>query len=134
MARKSLYDYAHLIVSAIRVLEYRMAAPPTLEDISGILGVSIEETNRLCRKFKDYEIIEMLDKGGPARLFIKDHKKIEDLPVQSEESRLEAELKKFKQAREGRGVDLDSVKADQADKKKKLHEELEQKLKEGFKK
>lgn len=134
MARNSLYDYAHLIVSAIRVLEYRTAAPPTLENISEMLGVSIEETNRLCRKFHALDIIEMLEKAGSARLFVKDHKKIEELPDQSEESRLEADLKKFKQARQAQGVDLDSVKAGQAEKKKKLHEELEQKLKEGFKK
>ena len=134
MTQKSLYDYAHLIVSAIRILEFRMSAPPALEDISEMLGTSIEETNRLCRKFKELDIIEMLDKTGTARLFVKDHLKIEDLPQESEESRLEAELKKFKQAREAQRVDLDAVKADQAEKKKKLHEELEKKLKESLKK
>jgi len=134
MAKTSLYEYAHLIVSAIRILEYQNSAPPALEDIAEMLGASIEETNRLCRKFKEFDIIEMLDKAGTVRLFVKDHLKIEDLPKESEESRLEAELKKFKQARESQRVDLDSVKSEQADKKKKLHEELEKKLKDGLKK
>ncbi len=134
MAQKSLYEYAHLIVSAIRILEYRMSAPPSMEDVSGMLEASIEETNRLCRKFKEFDIIEILDRAGTTRLFVKDHLKIEDLPRESEESRLEAELKKFKQARESQRVDLKSVKSEQAEKKKKLHEELEKKLKENFKK
>jgi len=134
MAKTSLYEYAHLIVSAIRILEYQKSAPPALEDIAEMLSASIEETNRLCRKFKEFDIIEMLDKAGTVRLFVKDHLKIEDLPKESEESRLEAELKKFKQARESQRVDLDSVKSEQADKKKKLHEELEKKLKDGLKK
>lgn len=134
MTETSLYEYAHLIVAAIRILEYKMSAPPALEDVSEMLEISVEETNRLCRKFKDFEIIEVLDKAGTARMFVKDHLKIEDLPKQSEESRLEAELKKFKQARESKRVELESVKAEQAEKKKKLHEELEKKLKDGLKK
>lgn len=134
MPQKSLYEYAHLIVSAIRILEYQNTSPPALQDIAEMLNISIEEANRLCRKFKEFEIIEMLDKAGAARLFVKDHLKIEDLPKESEKSRLEAELEKFKQARESQRVDLDSVKSGQAEKKKKLHEELEKKLKDGLKK
>jgi hypothetical protein len=65
---------------------------------------------------------------------VKDHRKIEQISDQPEESRLEAELRKFKQARQAQGVDLDSVKTEQADKKKKLHQELEQKLKNNLKK
>jgi len=134
MAQKSLYDSAHLIVSAVRVLEYKNSAPPALADVAELLGTSVEETNRLCRKFADLEILEMLDSAGTVRLFVKDHKKIEEIPDESEESRLEAELKKFKEARQSQGVDLDSVKSEQSEKKKKLHEELEQKLKQSFKK
>lgn len=134
MAQKSLYEYAHLIVSAVRVLEHRSSAPPELEEVSGLLGASVEEINRMCRKLRDLEIIEILDKAGTARLFVKDHLKIEDLPSESGESRLEEELKRFKQTRQEKQIDLDSVKAEQAEKKKKLHEELEEKLKKGFKK
>ncbi len=134
MPKKSLYEYAHLIVSAIRVLEHRLSAPPEIGDVAGLLGVSVEETNRLCRKFKDFEVLDMLDKAGTVRLFVKDHRKIEEIPDQPEESRLEAELKKFKQARQSRGIDLDSVRAEQTEKKKKLREELEQKLKDNLKK
>jgi len=134
MAQKSLYESAHLIVSAVRVLEYKNSAPPALPDIAALLETSVEETNRLCRKLADLEILEMLDSAGTVRLFIKDHRKIEEIPDQSEESRLEAELKKFKEARQSQGLDLDSVKAEQSEKKKKLHEELEQKLKQSFKK
>jgi hypothetical protein len=134
MPHLSLYEYAHLVVSAIRVLEHRLSAPPALEDVSELLGVSIEETNRLCRKFRDLEVIEMMEKSDSTRLFVKDHRKIEQISDQPEESRLEAELRKFKQARQAQGVDLDSVKTEQADKKKKLHQELEQKLKNNLKK
>ncbi|MBS3757622.1 MAG: hypothetical protein KGY61_03065 [Desulfobacterales bacterium] len=134
MAEKSLYEYAHLVVSAIRVLEYKMSAPPALEDVSEMLETSVEEANRLCRKLKASEIIELLDKAGSTRLFVKDHLKIEELPKASEQSRLASELEKFKQARQSQKVALDSVKTEQSEKKKKLHEELEKKLKEGLKK
>ncbi|HMA68130.1 MAG TPA: hypothetical protein VKO20_09935 [Desulfosalsimonadaceae bacterium] len=134
MVKKSLYAYAHLIVAAIRVLEHRTEAPPAIDDVSDMLQTSIEETYRLCRKIKELEVIEMLDNAGTTRLFIKDHRKIEDIADQPEESRLEAELKKFKEARQSGGVDLESVKAKQTEKKSRLHEELEQKLKQNLKK
>ncbi|MFO7839512.1 MAG: hypothetical protein R6X08_08445 [Desulfosalsimonadaceae bacterium] len=132
MANKSLYEYAHLIVAAIRVMEHRSQAPPSIDDVSEMLRISMEETYRLCRKIKDLEIIEMLDNAGTTRLFVKDHRKIEDIADQPGESRLEEELKKFKQARRSGGVDLESVRAKQTEKKSKLHEELEQKLKQNL--
>jgi Mn-dependent DtxR family transcriptional regulator len=134
MPKTTLYQSAHLIVSAIRLLEHRRNAPPSLEDVAELLGISVEETNHLARKMSEMGIVEVIENAGSVRLFVKDHRRIEEIPDQSEENRLAAELEKFKQARKEQVLDVDAVKAEQAEKKKKLHRELEQKLKENFKK
>jgi len=127
--KNNLYTMAHLVAAAIRIHEYRHAVPPTTEDICGILSVSLEEGNRLCHKLSELQIIEALQKPGGTRLFIKDHLKIEDIADQPENVNLQSELDQFKKAREAQMAKIKSIQTEHAEKKKKLHEELEQKLK-----
>lgn len=129
MKKTNLYDMAHLVVSAIRIHEHQHSVPPTTEDLCIMLAISPEEGSRLCHKLSDYEIIEALQKPGGTRLFIKDHLKIEDIPAQPENVNLQSELDQFKKAREAQMAKIKSIQTEQAEKKKKLHEELEKKLK-----
>ena len=93
---KNLYALAHLFVSAIRILEHQNNTPPTLEDISHILKISIERSHYLGRKLKEMGIIDEVEGSYGIRLFVKDHLKIEDIPREDDGGKLEAELKKFK--------------------------------------
>ena len=134
MKKNDFYTKAHLIVAAIRIHEHTHAGPPAIEDICRSLSISLEEGNRLCLKLEDMEIVDILEKTGEARLFVKDHIKIEEIPVYQEQNNIQADLEKFKKSREENIKKIKSIQSEYADKKKKLHEELEQKLKNSLKK
>ncbi len=129
MGKNNLYTLAHLVVSAIRIHEYKNAGPPTIENICKILSISLEEGNRLCLKLNELQVIEALDKPGETRFFIRQHLNIEKIPDQPETNTLQSELDQFKKSREAQINKIKSIQTEQAEKKKKLHEELEQKLK-----
>ncbi len=133
MEEKNLYAQAHLFVAAIRVLEHQQAAPPALESVCGLLSISLEEGNRLCRKLLDLEVIGLVEKTGDIHLFIKDHVKLEQIPLQQTSSSLADELMRFKKEKEADRKSLETLRAQQEEKKKKLHEALARKLKDGLK-
>jgi DNA-binding transcriptional regulator GbsR (MarR family) len=126
---KNLYTTAHLFVSAIRVWEYQNDTPPALEEISHMLAMSIERTNYVCRKLKEMGIVDSVEGSFGNRLFIRDHLKIEEIPREDDESKLEEELKKFKESQKGLSQKIESIQAKQAQKKKDLFAEMEKKLK-----
>lgn len=132
MDKDSFYTKAHLVVAAVRIWEYREATPPTVENICGMLSISVEEGNRLCRKLKGHEVIDIIDKAGEARVFIIDHSKLETLVGIEDTRRLDDELEKYKKSRAEQGLKIEAIKMEQAEKKKKLHEALEKQLKESI--
>lgn len=133
MESKTFYAKAHLFVAAVRLLEYKEASPPSLHRICNFLSISLEEGNRLCRKLKDLSAIDIIEKGDEARIFIIDHKKLEEIPVQEDISKIESELMKFKKTKEDQKKKIEMIQAEQAEKKKKLHEDLEKILKKQLK-
>ena len=126
---KNLYPTAHLFVSAIRVWEYQNDTPPALEEISHMLAMSIERTNYICRKLREMGIVDSVEGSFGNRLFIRDHLKIEEIPREDDESKLEEELKKFKESQKGLSQKIETIQAKQAQKKKDLFAEMEKKLK-----
>jgi hypothetical protein len=126
---KNLYTTAHLFVSAIRVWEYQNDTSPALEEISHMLAMSIERTNYICRKLKEMGIVDSVEGSFGNRLFIRDHLKIEEIPREDDESKLEEELKKFKESQKGLSQKIETIQAKQAQKKKDLFAEMEKKLK-----
>ena len=126
---KNFYTTAHLFVSAIRVWEYQNESPPAMEEISHMLTMSIERGNYICRKLQEMGIIESVEGSFGNRLFIRDHLKIEEIPREDDESKLEEELKKFKESQKGLSQKIETIQAKQAQKKKDLFAEMEKKLK-----
>ena len=126
---KNLYTTAHLFVSAIRVWEYQNDTPPALEEISQMLAMSIERSNYICRKLEEMGIVDSVEGSFGNRLFIRDHLKIEEIPREDDENKLEQELKKFQESQKGLSQKIESIQAKQAQKKKDLFAEMEKKLK-----
>ena len=126
---KDLYTNAHLFVSAIRVCEHQNNTPPTVEDICRILSMSIEHSSYLCRKLLQMGIIDVVEGSFGNRLFVRDFLKIEEIPRGDNESKLEAELKKFRESQKGLSQKIESIQIQQAEKKKNLFAEMEKKLK-----
>ena len=129
MKPTDLYTTAHLFVAAVRVLDHKDGAPPSLEAVCRLLDYSDEKGSYLLNRLKEQAIVDTVKSGFTDRLVVGDHLASEDLPRDAEESRLEQELKKFKQ---GKGVmqeKVASIKAQQDQKKQDLFAEIEKKLK-----
>ena len=126
---KDLYTDAHLFVSAIRVCEHQNNTPPTVENICRILSMSIEHSSYICRKLKQMGIIDVVEGSYGDRLFVRDFLKIEEIPRGDNESKLEEELKKFRESQKGLSQKIESIQTQQAEKKKNLFAEMEKKLK-----
>ncbi len=125
------YTSAHLVVSAIRILEHRHNAPPSVEEVCKALSASPEKGNLLCRKLHEGGIIEIVEGAFGTRLFVKDHLKIEDLPRREKTSGMSEEIRKFKDDRANINKKIESFQAKQAERQKNLFAEIENKLKKG---
>ena len=126
---KDLYTDAHLFVSAIRVCEHQKNTPPSLEDICRVLSMSIEHSSYISRKLKQMGIIDVVEGSYGDRLFVRNFLKIEEIPRDDSETKLEEELKKFRESQKGLSQKIESIKIQQAEKKKNLFAEMEKKLK-----
>jgi len=131
METKDQYSQAHLVVSAIRVLEYQQSAPPSVESVCKALSHTLEQGYMICRKLKDLGIIDIVEGAFGTRLTIADHLAIEEIPRGAQESNLDKELKAFQTTRKERTreMEVQSFKAKQEEKKKALFAEIEKKLK-----
>jgi len=74
-------------------------------------------------------IVDSVEGSFGNRLFIRDHLKIEEIPREEDENKLEEELKKFQESQRGLSQKIESIQAKQAQKKKDLFAEMEKKLK-----
>ncbi|MGD9972911.1 MAG: hypothetical protein AB7S77_07625 [Desulfatirhabdiaceae bacterium] len=123
------YHKAHLLVAAIRILEFRHRHAPTLEQIVGLLSISMEEAGLIMRRLADLEIIEMVCAGSLVRLFIRNFLKIEEIPRGTAPSHIDLELANFKNTRKEFVDKIELFQASQSEKKKSLFADLEKKLK-----
>ena len=134
MELDDLYSSAHLFIAAIRVCEHRHAGRASVEDVCGLIGLSLEQGNFICKKLLEDGILERVEGAFGTRLFIKDHLKIEEIPRKEKGSSLEEEIRKFQDNKKGFARKIESLKAAQAEKKKSLFADVEKKLKEQLEK
>ncbi len=133
MNSKSLYVEGHLFVAAVRILEHRHQAPPSLKQLSEILGFSSEQTGLISRRLEQQGIIELVESAYGDRWAVADHLKLEKLPRESETSQLDNELKKFRAERSKISKKVEDFKEQQAQKQKDLFSELQKQLKKELK-
>jgi DNA-binding transcriptional regulator YhcF (GntR family) len=129
MNNLSPYQTAHLIVAAIRVLEHRDGHPPSVEAMGQLLTASVEQVHRLCRKLEQQGIVEMTSGAFGIRVFISDHKAIEQLPDDSPKSGMGDELARFKQEQQGRNKTIEDLKQKEEARRKELFRQIEQQFK-----
>ncbi len=128
-----IYTDAHLIVSAIRILEHRDKSAPSTNEVCELLGFSAEQVLRLCRKLHDLGAIESVDGAFGTRLFIKDHLQLENLPQTEKGPSLAQEVERFKSNKKGLDKQVESIHARQAERQKDLFNKLDHRLKKSLK-
>lgn len=129
MKPNDLYTTAHLFVAAVRVLDHRDGAPPALEAVCRLLNFSDEKGSYLLNRLREQGIVDMVKSGFNDRIVPGNYLAIEDLPRDTEESRLDQELKEFKKGKDTMKDKVASIKAQQDQKKQDLFAEIEKKLK-----
>lgn len=130
----NFYDEAHLMVAAIRVFEHLNSRPPSVEELCQTINFSIEKGSLICRKLEDLGIIKAVEGSYGSRLYVNDHFKIEDIPRSEPESKMEDELKKFQDSQKAFSRKMETLQAEQKQKKKDLFADMEKKLKEELNK
>ena len=129
MKGKDFYYDAHLVIAAIRILEHRDSAPPSIDEVCRTISFSLEQGNFICRKLKEMDIINVVEGAFGTKLFIKNHLLLENIPKGTTEDNLEKELKKFQEAKKDQTQKIKLFQTEQEKKKKDLFAELEKKLK-----
>ncbi len=124
----SLYDSAHLFTAAVRLLTYQDQSPPDIDQVCDLLKLSKERGGFICRRLEELGALEAVEGAYGLRLFVRDHLKIESIPQEDTQDRLQDELHKFQAAQKGVASRIESMRADQKKKKKSLFEEMEKKL------
>ncbi|MBW1893138.1 MAG: hypothetical protein JRF40_01000 [Deltaproteobacteria bacterium] len=129
MKKIKLYNSAHLIVSAIRILEHQDNVSPSVENVCGMLFFSIEHGNFICNKLKEMGIVDIVDGAFGNKLYIRDFSRIETIPAEEEDTSIKDELEKYADSRKELQGRIESIKAKQDNKKKDLFAELDRQLK-----
>lgn len=131
---KDFYTEAHIFVAAVRICEHLHSTPPTLEEVCQTLRFSTEQAGFIGRRLEQMGILEAVQGSYGARFFIRDHRKLEEIPRGEVGSRLEEEVKKFQDAQKTFSKKIESLQAEQAGKKKSRFADMEKKLKEELEK
>ena len=130
----SPYDEAHLFVAAVRVLHYQKNSPPTIEDLCSLLDISVEAGLSDCRAYEKKGILDISEDPFSIKIEIADHLKIEELPRQAEDqNKLADELEQFMNKKKDFNKKVDAIKAEMEQKRKNLHNDIEEKLKQEMK-
>ncbi|MEA3279109.1 MAG: hypothetical protein U9Q38_00700 [Thermodesulfobacteriota bacterium] len=129
MQHIDFYTKAHLFVSAIRILEYKDKAAPSIENVCRIISCSLEQGNLICNKLVEREIIDIVEGAYGTSLYIRNHLAIEEISKGVKESRFEKEIEKFQESQNKISQKIELFKAEQTEKQKNLFAELEKKLK-----
>ena len=129
MQSKNLYSHSHLFVAAVRLLSHQRGSPPSLEAVAEALNFSQEQAHLICRKLEAIYAIEVLEGAFGTRVIVRDHLKLEDIPKDASDSKLDEELKKFKSSKKEIEKRVESIKAEQDKKQKQLFADLEKKFK-----
>lgn len=129
MKGKGFYSDAHLVVAAIRILEHRNSASPSIDEVCRTISFSLEQGNFICRKLNEINIIDIVEGAFGTKLFIKDHLLLEEIPKGATEDNLEKELKKFHESKKDYTQEIKLFQTEQKKKKKNLFAELEKKFK-----
>jgi hypothetical protein len=129
MKGEDFYSDAHLVVAAIRILEHRNSAPPSIDEACRTISFSLEQGNFVCRKLNEMNIINVVEGAFGTKLFIKNHLLLEDIPKGATEDNLEKELKKFQESKKDYTQKIKLFQSEQEKKRKDLFAELEKKLK-----
>ena len=132
MNEKDLYSHAHLFAAAIRVLTHLKSAPPSMQSVCELLECSLEHGHWVSRRLQTLGIIDAVEGAYGTRLFLRDHLKLEEIPQEATETKLDEALREFKASRQDQSQKVATFQAEQKEKQKNLFADLEKQLKKNL--
>ena len=130
MQQLTPFDQAHLLVAAIRVIQWRNKGVAPVSDVQALLAIGEEEMLHFIRKFEDAGILQTVEKPGGMTLFVADHLRIESLEKSSGKDRLESEVEAFQNRQKSRSSEIEAFRKKQKAKQQALFDRLDRELKE----
>lgn len=124
------YNEAHLFVAAIRIVQEKKKAPPGIEEVCELLGISSESGHAVCRSLTQQGILEALEDPFSVKLIIADHLAIEKIARETkDETSLSQELAQFQAKKKNAEKHVADIQAQIDRKKKDMLSEIEAKFK-----
>ncbi len=90
------YEEGHAHVAAIRVLQYRLKRPPTIDEVAEVLGSKSEITNHRLRALERLGIVTIVENPFETHVSVRDHLALEKLPVEVSEAGLSEAVQDFR--------------------------------------
>lgn len=95
MDSKPSQQQAHLLVAGVRVLEYQQKRPPSVDELARLLQMSHEVAGHQVRVLESLEILQTIKSPFDLLVELKDHHKIEDLPLEESGPGFKDEVEDF---------------------------------------
>jgi hypothetical protein len=86
---------AHLVVAAVRVLEYKNGRPPSVDEVAELLGQSREIMGHQIRSLEALDILHTVKSPFDLLVELRDHLQIEELPVEESGPGFQDEVEDF---------------------------------------
>lgn len=129
------YNEAHLFVAALRLLQHQKQSPPTIEDVSSSLELSVEAGLATCRKLEKLGIIQISEDPFTIKVSIDNHLEIEKLPKElQQEDSLSKEVEQFMEKKKETDRKVETIQADLQKKKQNLQDDFEARLRKEIEK
>ncbi len=91
------YQEGHLIVAAIRVLENQHGRPPSVEEIAGLIGHSVEISHMFIRGLEASAILRVMQTPFETAVEIVNHLALEELSAEEKKVAFGDDLEEFKE-------------------------------------
>ena len=95
MDSKPSQQQAHIVVAAVRVLAHQHGRPPSVDEVAELLGMSREVAGHQVRVLEALEILRTMKSPFDLRVELRDHRKIEELPVEETGPGFQDEVEDF---------------------------------------
>jgi FtsZ-binding cell division protein ZapB len=102
----TIYARAHLLAAATRLFVHKEGRQPAAEDLSAMLGVSLEMTLHVLHKMEEHGIVQFVPSAFKDAIYLLDHRRIEELAEEGEGPTL---AQKFQEAQEARDEKVQEI-------------------------
>jgi len=118
-------EEGHAHVAAVRVLQYRLGRPPTLEEIAEVLGSTRELTTHRMRALQARGIVVLVENPFETHVSVGNHLALDELPEDVSESGLAQAVEEFKKKQGEKAEEMVRLfeETDEAAEKRKANEE-----------